>query len=81
MAGLVQPSGPSLSEVAQSSSTREARVSADDRREGGKTRAELAGKARQAWNDPDVVSPRDPWVRYDDDDSVIAWGFMHGILP
>jgi hypothetical protein len=50
-------------------------------REDGKLLNELAGRARRAWDDPEVASPRDAWVRYDDDESIVGWGYAHGVLP
>jgi hypothetical protein len=41
----------------------------------------LAERARAAWLDPEVLSPREAWVNVADDDSITAWGFAHGILP
>lgn len=42
---------------------------------------ELVERARKAWLDPEVLSPREAWVNVEDDDSIVAWGFAMGILP
>lgn len=43
--------------------------------------AELARRARDAWDDPEVEAPRESHVNRDNDAQIIAWAFHHGLLP
>jgi hypothetical protein len=43
--------------------------------------AELAAKAREAWNDPEIAALREEHVNYDNDQQIIAWAYHWGLLP
>lgn len=45
------------------------------------TIAQLALAARSLWDDPEVAVPRDAAYSRDVDEQVVAWAYVHGLLP